>query len=153
MEKFSETDGLAYLYLVERKTTRISGADFPHEIVRSRFLKLDSSHIEFVMAGPWAAQRGIRGRAGLFAGGGQGRAGQERPACIGPCLLYTSPKLHSRSTRRSAALSVVNRYSGVSYTHLDVYKRQLYTGYTPVSVLVRRDEVHGKILFLSLIHI
>lgn len=32
-----------------RKTTRISGADFPHEIVRSRFLKLDSSHIEFVM--------------------------------------------------------------------------------------------------------
>ena len=27
----------------------ISGADFPHEIVRSRFLKLDSSHIEFVM--------------------------------------------------------------------------------------------------------
>ena len=33
----------------QRKTTRISGADFPHEIVRSRFLKLDSSHIEFVM--------------------------------------------------------------------------------------------------------
>ena len=32
-----------------RKTTRIAGADFPHEIVRSRFLKLDSSHIEFVM--------------------------------------------------------------------------------------------------------
>ena len=29
----------------KRKTTRISGADFPHEIVRSRFLKLDSSHI------------------------------------------------------------------------------------------------------------
>ena len=33
----------------KRKTTRISGANFPHEIVRSRFLKLDSSHIEFVM--------------------------------------------------------------------------------------------------------
>ena len=33
----------------KRKTTRISGADFPHEIVRSRFLKLDSSHIELVM--------------------------------------------------------------------------------------------------------
>lgn len=33
----------------KRKTTRISGADFPHEIVRSRFLKLGSSHIEFVM--------------------------------------------------------------------------------------------------------
>ena len=32
-----------------RKTTRIAGADFPHEVVRSRFLKLDSSHIEFVM--------------------------------------------------------------------------------------------------------
>ena len=32
-----------------RKTTRIAGADFPHEVVRSRFLKLDSGHIEFVM--------------------------------------------------------------------------------------------------------
>ena len=32
-----------------RKTTRIAGADFPYEVVRSRFLKLDSSHIEFVM--------------------------------------------------------------------------------------------------------
>ncbi len=32
-----------------RKTTRIAGADFPHEVVRSRFLKLNSSHIEFVM--------------------------------------------------------------------------------------------------------
>ena len=32
-----------------RNTTRIAGADFPHEVVRSRFLKLDSSHIEFVM--------------------------------------------------------------------------------------------------------
>ena len=33
----------------KRKTTRITGSDFPHEVVRSRFLKLDSSHIEFVM--------------------------------------------------------------------------------------------------------
>ena len=33
----------------KRKTTRIAGADFPHEVVRSRFLKLDSSHIEFVV--------------------------------------------------------------------------------------------------------
>jgi len=32
-----------------RKTTRIAGADFPHEVVRSRFLKLDSEHIRFVM--------------------------------------------------------------------------------------------------------
>ena len=32
-----------------RKTTRIAGSDFPHEVVRSRFLKLDSSHITFVM--------------------------------------------------------------------------------------------------------
>jgi hypothetical protein len=35
----------------KRKTTRIAGADFPHEIVRSRFLKLDSEHIRFVMDG------------------------------------------------------------------------------------------------------
>ena len=33
----------------KRKTTRIAGGDFPHEVVRFRFLKLDSSHIEFVM--------------------------------------------------------------------------------------------------------
>ena len=33
----------------KRKTTRIAGSDFPHEMVRSRFLKLDCSHIEFVM--------------------------------------------------------------------------------------------------------
>ena len=26
----------------KRKTTRIAGSDFPHEVVRSRFLKLDS---------------------------------------------------------------------------------------------------------------
>ena len=32
-----------------RKTTRIAGSDFPHEIVQSRFLKLDSEHIRFVM--------------------------------------------------------------------------------------------------------
>ena len=33
----------------KRRTTRIAGSDFPHEIVRSRFLKLDSEHIRFVM--------------------------------------------------------------------------------------------------------
>lgn len=33
----------------KRKTTRIAGSDFPHEVVRSRFFKLDCSHIEFVM--------------------------------------------------------------------------------------------------------
>ncbi len=36
----------------KRKTTRIAGSDFPHEVVRSRFLKLDSYHIEFVMDVP-----------------------------------------------------------------------------------------------------
>ena len=35
----------------KRKTTRIAGSDFPHEVVRSRFLKLDCSHIEFVIYG------------------------------------------------------------------------------------------------------
>ena len=33
----------------KRRTTRLASGDFPHEIVRSRFLKLDRSHIEFVM--------------------------------------------------------------------------------------------------------
>ena len=35
----------------KRKTTRIAGSDFPHEVGRSRFLKLDSEHIRFVMDG------------------------------------------------------------------------------------------------------
>ena len=30
-------------------TIRINGADVPHEVVKSRFLKLDSSHIEYVL--------------------------------------------------------------------------------------------------------
>ena len=33
----------------KRKPPGSAGSDFPHEIVRSRFLKLDSAHIEFVM--------------------------------------------------------------------------------------------------------
>ena len=32
-----------------RKTVRISGDDFPAEVVKSRFLKLNSSHIEYVL--------------------------------------------------------------------------------------------------------
>ena len=33
----------------KRKSTRIAGSDFPHEVVRSRFLKLQSEHIQFAM--------------------------------------------------------------------------------------------------------
>ena len=32
-----------------RQTTRIAKTDFPHEVVRSRLLKLTSEHIRFVM--------------------------------------------------------------------------------------------------------
>ena len=32
-----------------RSTTRVTGNEFPHEIVKARFLKLDSNHIRFVM--------------------------------------------------------------------------------------------------------
>ena len=32
-----------------RKTVRISGDDFPAEVVKSRFLKLNSSHVQYVM--------------------------------------------------------------------------------------------------------
>jgi len=34
---------------VKRKTIRINGEDYPYEIVKSRFLKLNSSHVEYVM--------------------------------------------------------------------------------------------------------
>lgn len=33
----------------KRKTTRIAGADFPHEMVQQRFSQLTASHIDFVM--------------------------------------------------------------------------------------------------------
>ena len=34
---------------VNRKTVRIAGEDYPYELVKSRFLKLDSSHLEYVI--------------------------------------------------------------------------------------------------------
>ena len=34
-----------------RKNTRIAGSDFPHEVVRSRFLKLNAEHIQFALDG------------------------------------------------------------------------------------------------------
>lgn len=33
----------------KRKYTRVAGSDFPHEVVKSRLLKLDSEHIQFVL--------------------------------------------------------------------------------------------------------
>ena len=33
----------------KRKVTRVASTDFPHEVVRSRFLKLNSEHIQFVL--------------------------------------------------------------------------------------------------------
>ena len=33
----------------KRKYTRVAGSDFPHEVVKSRLLKLNSEHIHFVM--------------------------------------------------------------------------------------------------------
>lgn len=34
---------------IKRRTIRINGEDYPYELVRSRFLKLNSSHVEYVM--------------------------------------------------------------------------------------------------------
>ena len=34
---------------VKRKTIRINGEDYPYELVKSRFLKLNSSHVGYVM--------------------------------------------------------------------------------------------------------
>lgn len=34
----------------KRKYTRVAGTDFPHEVVRSRFLKLTNEHIQFVLS-------------------------------------------------------------------------------------------------------
>ena len=40
-----------------RKTLRIAGDDYPAELAKSKFLKLNSSHIEFVMDDPQAAAK------------------------------------------------------------------------------------------------
>ena len=34
---------------VKRKSIRINGEDYPYELVKSRFLKLNSGHVEYVM--------------------------------------------------------------------------------------------------------
>ena len=34
---------------VKRKTIRINGEEYPYELVKSRFLKLNSGHVEYVM--------------------------------------------------------------------------------------------------------
>ena len=34
---------------VKRKTVKVNGEDYPYELVKSRFLKLDSSHLEYVI--------------------------------------------------------------------------------------------------------
>lgn len=33
----------------KREVTRVAGTDFPHEVVRSRFLKMNNEHIQFVL--------------------------------------------------------------------------------------------------------
>ena len=34
---------------VQRKSIRIGGADYPYELVKGKFLKLDSGHIRYVL--------------------------------------------------------------------------------------------------------
>ena len=82
-----------------RKTIRIAGADYPAELVTSKFMKLNSSHVAFVLDCMRANTTTIRNikqylKAVLF----------NAPSTIDS--YYTAP---------------------VSYTHLDVYKRQVLT--------------------------
>ena len=42
-------DEILEVVCAKRKITRVVGTDFPHEVVRSRFLKLNSDHIQFVL--------------------------------------------------------------------------------------------------------
>lgn len=34
---------------VKRTTVKVAGEDYPYELVKSKFLKLDSGHLEYVM--------------------------------------------------------------------------------------------------------
>ena len=46
-EKIYET--VCDVVCVKRRTIRINGEDYPYELVRSRFLKLNGGHVEYVM--------------------------------------------------------------------------------------------------------
>lgn len=49
-ERFEEIYGIICdVVCVPRKTIRIEGEDYPYAMVRSRFLKLDDSHVEYVI--------------------------------------------------------------------------------------------------------
>ncbi len=42
-------DVICEVVCVKRKTVRIAGEDYPHELVKSKFLKLNGSHLEYVI--------------------------------------------------------------------------------------------------------
>ena len=42
-------DVICDVVCVKRKTIRIACEDYPYELVKSKFLKLDSSHLEYVI--------------------------------------------------------------------------------------------------------
>ena len=52
-----------------RKTIRIAGDDYPAELVKSKFMKLDSSHIEFAMTKSAMIQNAGRGGVKASASG------------------------------------------------------------------------------------
>lgn len=49
-ELYEELFGIiCEIVCVERRTVKIGGEDYPYELVRSKFLKLNSSHLQYVM--------------------------------------------------------------------------------------------------------
>ena len=107
----------------KRKTTRIAGSDFPHEVVRSRFLKLDSSHIEFVMdCLQKEHHRGTEHETVPFDGAVQRAHHHEQPL-----HLTGQPRYVRRLLKAGRVLSARNcREKGICYeTTACVYHRSL----------------------------
>ena len=67
-----------------RKTLRIAGDDYPAELVKSKFLKLNSSHIEFVMDCMRENTTKIRKHQAISAGGAVQRSVHHRQLLYRP---------------------------------------------------------------------
>ena len=96
----------------KRKTTRIAGSDFPHEVVRSRFLKLDSAHIR-VCHGRYAEQHhGGPQHEAVFACGAVQRAHHDQQS-----LHRTSQPRYVRRRLVNSRFSAARQHREKGFCH------------------------------------
>ena len=104
-----------------RETIRIAGDDYPAEVVKSRFLKLNSSHIEYVLDRMRENTTYVRNiKKYLLA------ALYNAPATIDSdyCLLYTSQPARNAGFLQIGAGQIGQWAKQQHKQRADVYKRQ-----------------------------